>query len=36
MGGGVVAVATVATVTVDVMSAGPFWLLTLEVEEKKS
>ena len=32
MWGGVVAV---ATVTVDVISGGPLWLLTLEVEEKK-
>ncbi len=32
MWGGVVAV---ATVTVEVISGGPFWLLTLEVEEKK-
>jgi hypothetical protein len=33
MWGGVV---TVATVTVDVMSGGPLWLLTLEVEEKNT
>jgi hypothetical protein len=37
MGGGVVAVATVLPqpATVEVISGGPFWLLTLEVEEKK-